>query len=254
MMRKSLLSLLGATLATSFLASCSTTTDPADAYKGESAHEIYTRGKTALEDKGYSEAIKRFEALDVQYPYGMDTENAQLYIIYAYYMKEEFPLSSSAAERFIRLHPASPHADYAYYMKGLADFYQNLGIFERLFSLDLATRDLTQMQKSYDDFLQLVTRYPNSRYTPSAHQYVVYLRNLLANHEYQVAQYYYSRQAYVASAARAGNVVAHYEGAPIVVDSLVLLAKSYHQLGETKLEQDAVRVLKYNYPNKQIEF
>ncbi len=249
-MRKKLLSVLGATIASSLLAACSTTTDPADAYKGESPHEIYTRGKVALEDKGYSEAIKRFEALDIQYPYGADTENAQLYIIYAYYMKEEFPLASSAADRYIRLHPASPYVDYAYYMKGLADFYQNLGIFERLFSLDLATRDLTQMQKSYEDFHQVITRFPNSRYAPSAYQYVIYLRNLLANHEFQVAQYYYSRQAYVAAVARASNVVAHFEGAPAVVDSLVLLANSYHQLGETKLEQDTLKVLHYNYPGR----
>jgi outer membrane protein assembly factor BamD len=253
MMRKRILGMLGALAVAGLITSCASTTDPADAYKGESAHEIYTRGKVALEEKSYSEAIKRFEALDIQYPYGADTENAQLYIIYAYYMKEEFPLATAAAERFIRLHPANPHVDYAYYMKGLSEFYQNLGIFERIFSLDLATRDLTQMQKSYADFHELVIRYPNSYYAPSAHQYVVYLRNLLANHEYQVAQYYYSRKAYVASAERSSSVVAHYEGAPVVVDALVLLIKSYRELGEKKLEQEATAVLKYNYPNKTID-
>ncbi len=253
-MRKQLLSLLSAVVVTGFLTSCASSTDPADAYRGESAHEIYTRGKVALEDKSYSEAVKRFEALDIQYPYGADTENAQLYIIYAYYMKEEFPLASAAAERFIRLHPANPNVDYAFYMKGLSDFYQNLGIFERLFSLDLATRDMSQMQKAHADFNELVLRYPNSRYAPSAHQYVIYLRNMMANHELQVGQYYYSRKAYVASAERASNIVAHYQGAPAVVDALVLMAKSYHQLGETKLEQETMTVLHYNYPSKLVDF
>lgn len=253
-MRKQLLRMLSAAVITGFLTSCASTTDPADAYKGESAHEIYTKGKLALEDKSYSEAVKRFEALDIQYPYGVDTENAQLYIIYAYYMKEEFPLASAAAERFIRLHPANPNVDYAFYMKGLSDFYQNLGIFERLFSLDLATRDMSQMQKAHADFNELVLRYPTSRYAPSAHQYVIYLRNMMANHELQVGQYYYSRKAYVAAAERASNIVAHYQGAPAVTDALVLMAKSYHQLGETKLEQETMSVLRYNYPNKVVDF
>lgn len=253
-MRMTLLSRVAAVMAIGFLTSCASTTDPAEAYKGESAHEIYSKGKASLEDKGYTEAVKRFEALDIQYPYGADTENAQLFLIYAYYMKEEFPLAAAAAERFIRLHPANPHVDYAYYMKGLSDFYQNLGIFERVFALDLATRDLTQMQKSYEDFNELVIRFPNSRYTPSAHQYVVYLRNMMANHELQVAQYYYSRHAYVASAERSSNVVAHFQGAPAVVDALVMLAKSYHQLGETRLEQETMTVLKYNYPNRTVNF
>ena len=79
---------------------------------------------------------------------GPDTENAQLYIIYAYYMKEDYALASAAAERFIRIHPANPHVDYAYYMRGLSDYYQNMGILERLFSVDLSTRDLTQIKKS----------------------------------------------------------------------------------------------------------
>jgi outer membrane protein assembly factor BamD len=248
-MKKNLLTLTLTTLVAGLLTACATTTDPAEAYKDETQQQIFQRGKSALEDKSYTEAIKRFEALDIQYPSGTDTEYAQLYLIYAYYMKEEYPLASSAADHFIRLHPASPNVDYAYYMKGLSDYYQNLGIFERIFTLDLATRDLTQIQKSYNDFNQLVTRTPNSRYAPSAHQYLIYLRNMMADHELQVGQYYYSRKAYVAAAERASNVVKHFEGAPAVKNALVLLVKSYYQLGETKLEQDTLLVLKYNYPN-----
>lgn len=234
-------------LLASFLTACSTATDPSDAYKGESPQLIYKRGRDALKNKNYTEAVKRFEALDVQYPYGVETESAQLYLIYAYYMQEEYALSVAAADRFIRIHPTNPNVDYAYYMRGIADYYQNLGILERLFSADLATRDLTQVQKSFSDFNELILRFPNSRYTPSAHQYMIYLRNILANHELEVAQYYFDRKAYVAAANRASNVVAHYQGAPAVIDGLRLMAKSYHELGLIKLEQDTLTVLKYNH-------
>jgi len=237
-----------------FVASCSTSTDPADAYKGESSQEIYMKGKVALQDKSYSEAIKRFEALDVQYPYGANTESAQLYLIYAYYMKEEYTLAVAAADHFIRIHPTNPHVDYAYYLRGISDYYQNMGMVEQIFSIDIATRDLTQIQKSYSDFNELTVRFPNSRYVPSAHQYMVYLRNVLANHELRVAEYYYNRKAYVAAANRASGLVAHYQGAPAVVDGLVLMAKAYRKLGLTKLEQDALTVLKYNYPTVTVDY
>ena len=235
------------------LISGGTTTDPSEAYKDETPQQIYTYGKTALKDKSYGEAIKRFEALDVQYPFGAETEQAQLYLIYAYYMKEEYPLSVAAADRFIRIHPTNPNVDYAYYMRGMADYYQNLGFLERFFSIDLATRDLTQIQKSYNDFNELVTRFPNSKYAPAAHQYMIYLRNIMAAHELQVAQYYYDRKAYVAAANRASGLVAHFQGAPETVDGLILMAKSYHKLGMTKLEQDTLTVLKYNYPNAKVD-
>ena len=237
------------------ISSCSTSSaDPADAYKNESSQQIYNKGRIALQQKSYSESIKRFEALDIQYPYGENTESAQLHIIYAYYMKEDYILAVAAADRFIRIHPTHPHVDYAYYMRGISNYYQNMGILERMFLVDLATRDLSQIQKSYNDFNDVVARFPDSRYAPSAHQYMVYLRNVLADHQLHVAEYYYNRKAYVASANRASNLVARYQGAPSVPNGLVIMAKSYRQLGLTKMEQDTMSVIQYNYPNTVIDW
>lgn len=246
-MKKILLAIAALTVGMGLLSGCATTTDASEAYKGETQQQIYQKGKEALQDKSYSEAIKRFEALDIQYPFGPETEQAQLYLVYAYYMKEEYALASTAAERFIRLHPTNPNVDYVYYLHGLSDFYQNMGVLERMFAIDLATRDLTQMQKSYLSFYDVITRYPNSKYAPSAYQYVIYLRNMMADHELQVAQYYYSRRAYVAAVERASDVVTHFQGAPATKKALSLMADAYHELGETKLEQDTREVIRYNH-------
>lgn len=231
------------------LSGCAGTTDPADAYKGESAELIFKRGEDALRDRNYAEAIKRFEALDVQYPFGRNTEIAQLHIIYAYYMKSDFALAEAAASRFVYAHPASPYVDYALYMRGLSNYYQNLGVFERFFTVDLATRDLNQIKKSYDDFAELIERNPNSPYAAAARQYMVYLRNVIAEHELQIGDFYYRRGAYVASANHANLVVRHYEGAPVVPNALVLMVKSYRNLNLRENESDAMTVLKYNYPD-----
>lgn len=229
------------------IASCSTATAPSDAYPGEPPATIYQKGRSALLSKSYGEAIKRFEALDVQYPLDADTEKAQLYLTYAYYMKEDYALAETAADRFIRLHPLSPHVDYAYYLRGLADYNQNIGFLDHLFKLDLAARDLTQTKKAYADFYELVIRYPNSAYAPAAYQYIVYLRNALARHELQTAQYYYNRQAYVAAANRASDIVQHYQSSPAVAEALKIMADSYRQLGLTRLEQDTTTVMRYNH-------
>lgn len=231
------------------MAACSTTTDPAEAYKGESPEHIFQKGEEELRDKNYQEAIKRFEALDVQYPLDRNTETAQLQIIYAYYMSSDYASAESAADRFISAHPASPHVDYAYYMRGLSNFYQNLGVFERLFAVDLSTRDLTQLKKSFADFAQLVHQYPNSPYAAAAHQYMVYLRNTIATHELDVAKYYFGREAYVAAADRANLIVRHYDGSPAVPEALVIMVKSYRALNLTQNADNAMKVLEFNYPN-----
>src|SRR3990167_3728371 len=127
-------------------------------------------------------------------------------------------------------------------MRGLSNYNQNLGFLERIFKLDLAVRDLGQIQKSYSDFNEVVTLFPHSKYAPAAYQYMIYLRNILADHELHVAEYYYDRKAYIAAANRASELVAHYQGTPAVIDGLVLMAKSYRQLGLTKPEQDTLTV------------
>jgi len=124
-------------------------------------------------------------------------------------------------------------------------------VFERFFTVDLATRDLAQIKKSYNDFAELTSLFPHSRYAPAAHQYMVYLRNVLANHELHIAQYYYDRGAYVASANRANYVVQHFQGAPAVPKALVLMVKDYRKLNLAQNAGDALRVLQYNYPNSE---
>lgn len=242
---------LAAILLTVLLVSCATATDPAELYKGESAEQIYQRGETAVRAHNYAEAVKRFEALEVQYPIFPQIETAQLHLIYAYYMKEDYPLATAAADRFIRIHPANPHVDYAIYLRGLANYYQNLGALERIFAVDLAKRDLTQIRSAFADFSDIVMRFPGSLYAPSAYQYMIYLRNLLANHQYEVADYYYQRKAYIAAIARASIVVKNYQGAPVVPKALVLMVKSYRQLQLPGPEQDTLSVLEYNFPNSK---
>lgn len=251
-MKKILLALPILTALTGVLTGCGTTTDPSSAYPGEPPQKIYSVGKSALKDANYSEATKRFEALDVQYPYGPETQRAQFYLIYSYYMKDEYAMSAAAADRFIRLYPTYPNVDYAYYMRGMSDFYKNLGLLERVFDIDFSKRDLSQIEKAYRDFSELVATFPESKYAPSAHQYMVFLRNLMADHVLHTAQFYYDHRAFLAAANRANEVVANYQGAPAVVPALELMVKSYHRLGMKKSEQNALLVLKYNYPNKNV--
>jgi len=247
-MKKLIIALAAATILSGVLTACSTPTDPSELYKGQSPAQIFQAGKSAMIGGSYSDAVKRFEALDVQYPYSPEAERAQLYLIYGYYMKEDYALATAAADHFIQLHPTNPNVDYAYFMRGVANYYENMGFLERLFALDLAKRDLAQIQKSFNDFDTVVTQFPQSRYAPAAHQYMIYLRNVLADHELHVAEYYYNKRAYVASADRASDLVAHYQGAPQTLDGLAIMAKSYHQLGLMQLERDTRTVIFYNYP------
>jgi len=77
---------------------------------------------------------------------------------------------------------------------------------------------------------------------------MIYLRNILAEYEIYVANYYMRRAAYVAAATRAKYVIENHDGTPSVPDALVIMAKAYKLLGLDDLSNDAVRVLELNHP------
>ena len=43
-------------------------------------------------------------------------------------MNGDHASAEAAADRYIHSYPASPHVDYAYYMRGLSNYYQNMGV------------------------------------------------------------------------------------------------------------------------------
>lgn len=236
------------------LAACSSdTADPiTSAYKGQSAEQIFKGGEQSLAKKSYKDAIKHFEALAALYPFSNYQEQAQLDLIYAYYMDQDYPSSQAASDRFIHLYPRSPNVDYAYYMKGLSDFSIDRGFGTKLVNLDLASRDLSSTKDAFNDFSQLVQLYPNSKYAPAARGRMVYLRNLLATHEVEVATFYVKRKSYVAAINRANYVVQHYQEAPAVIPALGILAQSYYALGLTDQANQTMAILALNYPNTQV--
>ncbi|MGH8433057.1 MAG: outer membrane protein assembly factor BamD [Pseudomonas sp.] len=211
--------------------------------------ELYQQAQADLDNKSYTSAVSKLKALESRYPFGRYAEQAQLELIYAYYKNMEPEAAKSAAERFIRLHPQHANADYAYYLKGLAAFDQDRGLLARFLPLDMTKRDPGAARDSFNEFAQLTSRYPNSRYSPDAKQRMIYLRNLLAAYEIHVGHYYLKRQAYVAAANRGRYVVENFQETPAVGDGLAIMTEAYQRLALNDLAASSLETLKLNYPN-----
>ena len=236
-------------VSSALLTGCSIFGDKQDITKDWSATRLYSAAKERLENKDYEKAIEYYEKLEARYPFGPHSQQAQLDIAYAYYRNDESAAAVAAADRFIKLHPRHPNVDYAYYIKGLANYLKTGGFVSRIVSKDYSKRDTGAAQEAFRDFSELVRRFPNSKYSEDAAQRMLYLKNTLAMHEVHVAKYYMTRGAYVAAANRARYVVENYQRTPAMPDALVVLAKSYKAMALPSLSADAVRVLELNYPD-----
>jgi len=124
----------------------------------------------------------------------------------------------------------------------------NENFFSSLIPSDDSKRDVSGVREAFDEFTQLLTRYPNSRYAQDARARMVYIRNMLARHEIHVANYYFKRGAYMAALKRGQNVVENMQETTAVADGLAVMAQAYILLEMSDLAKDSVRVLCTNYP------
>jgi outer membrane assembly lipoprotein YfiO len=234
-----------------FVAGCGMLPEVKDETAGWSAQRLYSDAKDKLNEGNYEAAIKRFETLESRYPYGRFAQQAQLETAYAYY-KDNEPVSAIAAcDRFIKLHPDHPNVDYAYYLKGLANFNDDLGLLGNLVDQDLSERDPRAARDAFLAFKELVTRFPDSKYAEDATARMTYLVNALASNEVHVAKYYIKRGAWVAAANRAKEVLKTYPEAPALEEALAIMVMAYDKLGLTDLRDDAQRVLALNFPDSR---
>ena len=241
------LSILGIFMLLLLVSSCSSNEEMPDERLVEK--ELYDQAQTRLKNGSFSTAILSLEALESRFPFGRYAEQAQAELIYAYYMNSQFEASQSAAERFINLHPRHSHTGYAFYMKGLAAFTDDSGLFSRYFQSDLAKREVVMAQTSFGELSEFISRYPESKYVPHAKQRMIYLRNLLAEHEIYVADFYMKRGAYLAAIGRAKYVIENLPNTPQTPYALSILVEAYEILEYEELRKTSLEILNANYPN-----
>ena len=243
------LPLVSALLFAGLMAGCASTKD--DPTAGWSPNRIHAEAKEELDSGAYDKAVPLVEKLKGRAAGTPLAQQAQIDKAYAQYKSGDKAQAVATLDRFIKLHPASPALDYAFYLKGLVNFNDNLGLFSFISRQDLSERDQKAAKDSFEAFSELYTRFPESRYAPDARQRMTYIVNSLARYEVHVARYYYQRGAYVAAINRAQSALADYQGVPALEEALFILIQSYDALGMATLRDDTQRVMDATYPQSK---
>ena len=216
----------------------------------QSSEQIYfQKAEKALDRGQYTEAAKSLEAIDTYYPTGQYAAQAQLDLLYVKFQQKEYETVVSQADRFIRLNPQHPNVDYVYYIRGVANMELNYDSLMRYTSLQQSHRDTSYMKLAYQNFVDLIRRFPSSQYSVDAAQRMKFIGQELAESEMNVARFNIKRKAWVAAIDRAQWVVEHYPQTPQTPEALATLAYAYNELGDQATSQQYMNLLKLNYPN-----
>ena len=209
---------------------------------------LYALAKKNLDKENFDKAEKAYTRLIARFPYGELSEQSQIDLAFAQHKLSKPEEATSTINRFIKTYPTNSNIDYAYYLKALINFDRENRWLAKIARLDVSARDLGAAAQSYNDFNEVIRRFPTSKYAEESRQRMIYLRNRLALHDLTVGLYYFDRDAYVSAIGRAKYVLETYPQSEFDDDAVALLAISYKALGQDVLSQDAKRVLEQNYP------
>ncbi len=234
------------------LVGCSTTPkkkDVVDTGPVSSEQIYFDKAMKSLDRGQYGDAAKALEDLDTYFPTGNYAQQAQLELLYTKFQQKDYEGVIALADRFIRMNPQHPNADYAYYIRGVANMEQNYDSLLRYTSLQQSHRDIGYLKVAYQNFVDFIRRYPSSKYAVDAAQRMKYIGQELAEGEMNTARFNIKRKAYLAAIERSQWVVEHYPQSPQIPEALATMAYGYGKLGDKATEQQYINVLKLNYPH-----
>ncbi|MFT5399648.1 MAG: outer membrane protein assembly factor BamD [Planctomycetota bacterium] len=209
--------------------------------------EFYNEARSQLDKGNYLTAIEHYETLESRFPFGNYATQAQIDVAYAYFKFDEPDSALTALDRFIKLNPRHENVDYAYYLKGLVNYERGGTILDALAERDMADFNRKILRTSYNEFRQLLQRFPASQYAADSRKRMIYLRNQLARSDLKIARYYASREAWVAVANRTKLILKKFQGTTTIRPTLELQLEAYQKLGLDELAEDTQRILELNY-------
>jgi outer membrane protein assembly factor BamD len=116
--------------------------------------------------------------------------------------------------------------------------------------MEKVDRDNTQALRAEDECTQMVTAYPNSRYTKQATQMLRSVQEVLAAKEFRTGAFYYNKGAFPAAEARLSFVAQQFPLFSGADDALWMEADSFKRMGDRFENQQAAALSKIvqNYP------
>ena len=223
------------------LLSCTSNKSTETEYIERSLHQIYGSALDSLLSSDYEEASLEFEEVERQHPYSEWAKKAIIMSAYSSYKNRDYIKAEANLNRFLNLYPASEFAAYAQYLLGMNYFDQIID----------DKRDQTSVKNALQTFKLILDRYPETSYAKDAYYKIIFLEDIMAAKELNVAKTYLSLKKYIAAIKRFKNIVNNYQTSSYVPESLHRLVEVYLILGVNDEAVINARVLGYNFPNSK---
>ena len=193
---------------------------------------LLNEAEQEIKSDHYQLAVDKLRVIKNKFPYSSVAVDAQLRIADVYFMQESYVESAASYEAFRDLHPKHEKTPYAMFRIGKS-YYNDIP--------STVARDLTPAQKALDAYKNYLTHYPSGPDTTEATQDIAEIRNLLANKELSIGDFYFNRDFYDSAKPRYKKIVELYSdtpGAKLAQEKLALIDQKASKTKSEELSKD----------------
>jgi outer membrane protein assembly factor BamD len=202
------------------------------------AEALFDEGMRSFNEKRYARAIDNFSKLRTDYPFSPEITQVELKIADAYYLNQQYPEAINAFKEYQSMHPTNENIPFVLLRLGQAHF-------DQFTSTDRDQKN-TEIAKGY--FENVVNSYPKSPQAVEAKEKLAKCLEYLAEHEFNVAFFYFKQEKYPAARDRFEEIVRKYKDTPTAVKSLFYLGESYRNEKNVIRASLAYEALIEHYP------
>ena len=199
--------------------------------------KAYNEGLTALDNKDYMLAVKKFGEAEILYPQSIWAPRSALMTAYSYYVYERYFDTIFELERFLKTYPEHNRQNYAYYLLGLA-YYEQI-VDEK--------KDLEPIINSKKYFQIIINEYPGSEYAADAEFKLDLIKEILAAKEMYLGRYYIEKEKWIPAINRYKTILENYDDTIYVEEAIHRLVEIHYKIGLINESKKYANLLGYNY-------
>ena len=205
------------------------------------AEALFEEGTRAFNEKKYVRALDNFSKIRTDHPFSPLMTQVELKIADAYYLNQQYPEAVNGFKEFQSMHPTNENIPFVTLRLGQAHFDQ--------FTATDRDQKNTEIAKAY--FETVLTNYSKSPQAVEASEKLAKALEYLAEHEFNVAQFYLQQEKYSAARDRFEEIIRKYKSTPTAVKSLFYLGESYRLEKNPARAALAYEALLQHYPQSK---
>jgi outer membrane protein assembly factor BamD len=222
-----------------YLVSCSGKTAVKAPLEEFDAEKSFAKANKLIDDKEYTEAraiLLEIKNRDLSKKFA---PLAQLRIADSYIKEDDTDLAVTEYRKFIEIYPDHRYASYAQYEIAMAYFNQIEG----------PDRGYGGAAKALAEFEKLKKDFPRNPYKDVVDLRIEKCRNIIADYELMVSEYYIKKGSFNAAIGRLEGLIKSYPDYKKIERVLFDLGVSYKKIGKNEKAEENLKLLLEKYPN-----